>query len=99
MVFNIFKKGDAGETSDKGAGAEGLADMLRYIVIRLVDNPDDVVVKEVEGDRATVLEVKVNQEDMGKVIGKKGRIIKSLRVVMRAAAISRGKTVSIELVD
>lgn len=99
MVFNIFKKSEPEETPGKEAAGEGLTEMLRYIVTHLVDHPEDVEVKEVEGERATVLELSVNQEDMGKVIGKKGRIIKSLRIVMRAAAVSKGKTVSIELVS
>ncbi len=100
MVFNLFKR----EKQSNGEGkpepaANSIADLLKFIVVRLVDNPDDVDVSEVEGERNTILELKVNDEDMGKVIGKKGRIIKSLRIVLRAAAIHEGKSISIELVN
>ena len=100
MVFNIFKKGkDNISEDDPGEVPGGLAQLLKFMVVRLVDNPDDVNVKEVQGDETTILELRVNEEDMGKVIGKKGRIIKSLRVVVRAAAIHDGKSVSIELIN
>jgi predicted RNA-binding protein YlqC (UPF0109 family) len=101
VVFNIFKKGD-GEEKEKAEAAveksrEGVAGLLQMMVEKLVDNPDDVVVTEVDGETSTILELKVNEADMGKVIGKKGRIIKALRVVIRAAAVHQGKNVSIEL--
>lgn len=99
MVFNIFKKGDREEKAETRAEKprEGLAGLLQMMVEKLVDKPDDVEVKEVEGESSTILELRVNEDDMGKVIGKKGRIIKSLRVVIRAAAVHQGKNVSIEL--
>ncbi len=98
-MFNIFKKTDAPkETVENNVASEVLADLLKLIVLQLVDNPDDVEIREVAGDRTTVLEIKVNDEDMGKVIGKKGRIIKSIRVLLRAAAVHNGKSVSVELV-
>ncbi|MCX6645333.1 MAG: KH domain-containing protein [bacterium] len=76
-----------------------MAELLEFIVKRLVDYPDDVLIKEVQGERTKVLEIKVNDADMGKVIGKKGRIIKSLRIVVRAAALHDGQSVSIEIVN
>jgi len=99
-VFNLFKreKQQNGEVGTDEAQSK-ITELLKFIVTRLVDNPDDVEVKEVEGERNTILELKVNEEDMGKVIGKKGRIIKSLRIVLRAAAIHEGKSISIELVN
>jgi len=100
VVFNIFKKGPSPNGEEKVESASGaLADFLKFMVVKLVDNPNDVEVREVQGDRTTVLELKVNESDMGKVIGKKGRIIKSLRVVVRAAAVHEDKSVSIELVN
>jgi len=99
VVFNIFKKGDNGGEEKAGQEDSGLAALLKMMVERLVDNPEDVAVREVSGDASTILELKVNEADMGKVIGKKGRIIKSLRIVIRAAAVHEGKNVSIELLN
>lgn len=99
MVFNIFRKSESSNEEPKPERpTEGLAELLQFMVEKLVDNPGDVHVKEIQGESATILEVKVNEADMGKVIGKKGRIIKSLRIVVRAAAVHEGKSVSIELV-
>ena len=99
-MFNLFKKGNDKKAVDEGNGKqEGPSELLKFIVTRLVDYPDDVEVREIDGERNTILELKVNEADMGKVIGKKGRIIKSLRIVVRAAAIHEGKSVSVELVD
>lgn len=99
-MFNIFKKTTDVEVESKnGEALDGPAALLKLLVEKLVDNPGDVKVQEVEGDRSTILELRVNEDDIGKVIGKKGRIIKSLRIVVRAAAIHEGKNVSIELVD
>lgn len=99
-MFNIFKKNNVNNKEPVAECQTGrIADLLGFIVKRLVDFPDEVEIKEVQGERTTVLEIKVNEADMGKVIGKKGRIIKSLRVVVRAAALHDGQSVSIELVD
>lgn len=99
-MFNIFKKNSGKNNGQKDAPAkENVASLLEFIVKRLVDSPEDVKVTEVQGERTTVLEIRVNDEDMGKVIGKKGRIIKSLRIVVRAAALHDGQSVSIELVN
>lgn len=96
-MFNIFKKGNGKEGNVPENNSGGLPELLKFMVTRLVDNPDDVAVREIEGDRSTILELTVNDSDMGKVIGKKGRIIKSLRIVVRAAAVHDGRSVSIEL--
>lgn len=98
MVFNIFKKPDTPPDEMKVEETpKDVADLLRFIVTRLVDNPADISIKETEEGKSTVLELSVNESDIGKVIGKKGRIIKSLRVVLRAAALHDGKSVSVEL--
>ena len=69
---------------------------LEHLVKGLVDNPDDVVVKEVNHRRGTTLEVHVNPEDIGKVIGRNGRTAKALRTVVSALA---GRTVRVDLIE
>jgi predicted RNA-binding protein YlqC (UPF0109 family) len=98
VVFNLFKKQDApnGETK-LSEQPKGPAELLRFIVSHIVDYPDDIEIVEKEGTKATILELKVNDADIGKVIGKKGRIIKSLRIVLRAASLHQGKSVTVEL--
>jgi predicted RNA-binding protein YlqC (UPF0109 family) len=73
--------------------------VLEYVAGWLVDHPEDVTVTEVEGERGSVLEVSVNPEDIGKIIGKQGRIIRALRTVARAAAQREGESISVEVVD
>ena len=74
--------------------------LLEYVTEWLVDHPDEVEIVETEGDRgATVLEVSVHPEDVGKMIGKRGRIIRSLRALARAAGQREGQTVLVEVVD
>ncbi|HEV3362646.1 MAG TPA: KH domain-containing protein [Acidimicrobiia bacterium] len=74
--------------------------LLEYVTEWLVDHPDEVEITEVEGDRgATVLEVSVHPEDVGKMIGKRGRIIRSLRALSRAAGQRDGETILVEVVD
>lgn len=76
-----------------------MKDLLEQIARSLVDNPDEVTVNEVEGEQSLILELRVADEDMGKVIGKQGRIAKAIRVVMKAAAIKDNKRVSVEIVQ
>jgi uncharacterized protein len=74
--------------------------LLEYVTEWLVDHPDEVEIVEAEGDRgATVLEVSVHPEDVGKMIGKRGRIIRSLRALARAAGQREGETILVEVVD
>ena len=77
----------------------GMKELLTYIARNLVDNPDAVSVTEYPGESETVLELRVAPEDMGKVIGRQGRIAKEIRVLMRSAAQRIGKRVSVEIVD
>ena len=65
----------------------------------LVDNPDEVHVNEVQGEQSLILELKVAPEDMGKVIGKQGRIAKAIRTVVKAAALNENKKVVVEIID
>lgn len=74
-------------------------EMLQYIAKSLVDQPDAVQVKEVQGERALVLELHVASEDMGKVIGRNGRVIRAIRSVSKAAAIRDGKMIHVEIAD
>jgi predicted RNA-binding protein YlqC (UPF0109 family) len=73
--------------------------LLEQIAKSLVDNPDDVSVNEIEGEQSLILELKVSEDDMGKVIGKQGRIAKAIRVVMKAAAIKENKRVVVEIIQ
>jgi uncharacterized protein len=75
-------------------------EVLAFIARKLVDHPDDVRVTAVDGDRVeTVLELRVNPEDMGKVIGKRGRTAKAIRTVVKAAATREGTSATVEIVD
>ena len=71
--------------------------LLEVIAKSLVDNPDEVVVTEKETEKGHVLELKVAPSDMGKVIGKQGRIAKAIRSVVKAAASRENKQVSVEI--
>ena len=75
-----------------------LKELLEYLIRSIVDEPDAIEVKEVTGEKALVFEIKVAESDIGKVIGKHGRIINAIRTVVRAAAVKEGKKVSIELI-
>ena len=75
-------------------------EVIEYLAPWLLDHPEELEITEVEGDRGeTVLELSVNPEDMGKIIGKRGRIIRSLRVLSRAAGQRDGRGVLVEVVD
>jgi uncharacterized protein len=75
-----------------------MKELLEIIAKSLVDNPDSVQVNEITGEHSIILELKVAQEDMGKVIGKQGRIAKSIRTVVKAAAIKENKRVVVEII-
>lgn len=72
--------------------------LLEYLVVQLVDNPDEVEVREIETNRETVLELRVAESDTGKVIGKGGRIAQALRTLVKAAALKDGRKISVEIV-
>lgn len=63
-----------------------MKELVEYIVKSLVDKPEEVKVNEVKSEKTIILELKVAQQDIGKVIGKQGRIIKAIRIVINAAA-------------
>ena len=72
--------------------------LVEAIAKSLVDNPEGVVVTETQGRQETVIELRVAPEDMGKVIGKQGRIAKALRTVVKAAATRNNQKVTVEIV-
>ncbi|MCI5754360.1 MAG: KH domain-containing protein [Clostridiales bacterium] len=76
-----------------------MKELLTYIIQNLVSKPDEVSVAEREADGETVFEVRVAEGDMGKVIGRQGRIVKEIRVLMKAVAQRKGKKVSVEIMD
>jgi predicted RNA-binding protein YlqC (UPF0109 family) len=73
-------------------------ELVEYIAKALVDHPENVTVNQVEGEQSIILELKVDPEDMGKVIGKQGRIAKAIRTVVKAAAAKEGKRVVVEII-
>ena len=74
-----------------------MKELVEVIAKALVDNPNEVVVTETEKDKAIIIDLKVAQSDMGKVIGKSGRIAKSIRTVVTAAASKIDKKVIVEI--
>ena len=76
-----------------------MKELLTYIAKNLVDNSDEVRITERESDEETVFEVRVAEGDMGKIIGRQGRIVKEIRILMRAVAQRQGKKVSVEIMD
>ena len=76
-----------------------MKELLTYIVQSLVETPDEVSVTEREAGGETVYEVRVASGDMGKVIGRQGRVVKEIRTLMKAVAQREGKRVSVEILD
>ena len=74
-------------------------DLVEYIAKTLVDDPSAVIVNAIEGDKSTILELKVSDSDIGKVIGKHGRIAKAIRTLLGAASTKSGKRVVLEILD
>lgn len=75
-----------------------MRELVEFIAKSLVDTPEEVNVSQVEGEKSVVLELKVAAEDVGKIIGKQGRIAKAIRTVVKAAAAKEGKRVIVEIV-
>ncbi len=73
--------------------------LIEYIAQSLVDNPDQVAVKELEGEKTTVYELRVGPGDLGKVIGKRGRTARSIRTILNAAATKAGKRAMLEILE
>lgn len=76
-----------------------MKELLTYILQNLVDNPDEVSVTERKANGETVFQVRVAPGDMGKVIGRQGRIVKQIRILMRAVAQRKGQKISVDILD
>jgi predicted RNA-binding protein YlqC (UPF0109 family) len=87
----------AGRFQVKGYKME--KDLIEYIVKSLVDDPAQVQVAVVEGEKSTILELRVAEDDIGKVIGKHGRIARAIRTVLQAATAKTGKHTVLEILD
>lgn len=75
-----------------------MKELVEFMAKSLVDNPDAVTVNEMNREESIILELKVAPEDMGKVIGKQGRIAKAIRTVIKAAAVKQNKRVIVEII-
>jgi predicted RNA-binding protein YlqC (UPF0109 family) len=75
-----------------------MKELVEYIAKSLVDNPAAVEVTEIEGGTSVILELKVAQEDMGRVIGRSGRVANAIRTLLRVLAAKQGKRVTLEIV-
>ena len=74
-----------------------MKELIEYIACSLVENPDQVSVKETKRERSTILELSVAPDDMGKVIGKQGRIARSIRTVLKAYATKNNEKASLDI--
>lgn len=76
-----------------------MKELLETLAQALVDSPEEVNVTVVEGEKSVILQLHVAPDDVGKVIGKQGRIAKALRTVIKAAAVKEGKKAIVEIID
>ena len=74
-------------------------ELVEYVAKSLVDDPEGVVVNVIEGEKSTILELRVSTDDIGKVIGKHGRIAKAIRTILSASATKTGKRIVLEILD
>ena len=75
-----------------------MLELVKYIAASLVDKPEAIDVREVEGEDSITIELRVDPDDMGKVIGKQGRIAKAIRTVVKAASVKAEKPVFVEII-
>lgn len=76
-----------------------MKELLENIAKALVDYPDEVFVNEIQNEKSIILELKVAKDDMGKVIGKQGRIAKAIRTVVKAAAVKDSRRVVVDIIQ
>ncbi len=76
-----------------------MQELVELIAKALVDNPEKVVVSQLEGEQTTILELKVAQEDLGKVIGKQGRTARAIRVILGAAGMKEKRRYNLEIIE
>jgi uncharacterized protein len=72
---------------------------IEYVAKALVDYPEEVDVREIDGERAVIFELRLNQTDIGKVIGKSGRTITAIRTLLTSAAAKQGKRAMLEIIE
>lgn len=84
---------------DSVAGEGQMKELIEAIAKALVDNPDQVAVRPVEGEQVTVLELRVHPSDLGKVIGKQGRTARSIRTILNAAGMKLRKRFTLEILE
>ena len=75
-----------------------MKELIEYIARSLVDHPDQVKVRQVEGEQSVIFELQVAQDDMGKIIGKEGRIANAIRTLLKVAAAREGKRAVLEII-
>ena len=75
-----------------------MGELVKYIAMNLEDKPEEVKVEVIEGENSTIIELTVAPDDMGKVIGKQGRIAKAIRTVVKAASVKENKKYVVEIV-
>ena len=83
---------------DPAAQGGGMRELVEFLARSLVDRPEAVEVREVAGEHSVVLEIRVDPADVGKVIGRQGRIVRAIRAVARAAGARAGKRVEVEVI-
>ncbi len=76
-----------------------MKELVKFIAQALVDNPEQVQVKEIEGEQTSVIELKVAKEDLGKVIGKQGRTARAMRTILSAASTKLRKRSVLEIIE
>lgn len=75
-----------------------MKELVEYMAKSIVNDQDAVIVREIAGNSATILELSVTPDDMGRVIGKQGRVANAMRTLLRVAAVKEGKRVTLEIV-
>ena len=78
---------------------DNMKELIEFVAKALVDHPESVVVREVEGEQTAVLELKVAKEDLGKVIGKQGRTARAMRTILSAASVKLRKRAVLEILE
>ena len=76
-----------------------MKELIKYIAQALVDNPEQVSVRDITGEHTIILELKVAKEDIGKVIGKQGRTAQALRTILKAVSGKENKRITLEILD
>ena len=76
-----------------------MKELVELIAKAIVDDPDNVQVSQLDGEQTSIIELKVSPEDIGKVIGKQGRIAQAIRVILGAAGMTIGKRISLEILE